>query len=163
MLPLAALIAASIFGQVTVNETMTARYVAPALRTKLYSIRFTIGFLGAATASPLIGFLHEATGSLTAPMLVLAGFGARDLLLRPGLPEPAGGVAAGAVGGRPGGGTGGPPGGMPGAAASPTLPLGGRAAIPQGARSRVSPSMSLPSCCQSSGAWRTTSSPSFTA
>lgn len=76
VLPLAALMAASIFGQVTVNETMTARYVAPALRVKLYSIRFTIGFLGAASASPLIGFLHQATGSLAAPMLVLAGFGA---------------------------------------------------------------------------------------
>ncbi|WP_431267452.1 MFS transporter [Dankookia sp. P2] len=75
VLPLSALIAASVFGQVTVNETMTARYVAPALRTKLYSIRFTIGFLGAAAASPLIGLLHEATGSLTAPMLVLAAFG----------------------------------------------------------------------------------------
>ncbi|MCB4821969.1 MFS transporter [Roseicella aerolata] len=76
VLPLAALIAASVFGQVTVNETMTARYVAPALRTKLYSVRFTIGFLGAAIASPLVGFLHEATGSLAAPMLVLAGFAA---------------------------------------------------------------------------------------
>lgn len=76
VLPLAALMAASIFGQVTVNETMTARYVAPALRVKLYSIRFTIGFLGAAAASPLVGFLHEATGGLAAPMLVLAGFGA---------------------------------------------------------------------------------------
>lgn len=75
VLPLAALMAASIFGQVTVNETMTARYVAPALRTKLYSVRFTLGFLGAASASPLVGFLHEATGSLTLPMLVLAGFG----------------------------------------------------------------------------------------
>ncbi|MBL6455978.1 MFS transporter [Belnapia sp. T6] len=76
VLPLAALMAASVFGQVTVNETMTARYVAPALRVKLYSIRFTIGFLGAAAASPLIGFLHEATGGLSAAMLVLAGFGA---------------------------------------------------------------------------------------
>lgn len=76
VLPLAAVIAAAVFGQVTVNETMTARYVAPALRTKLYSVRFTIGFLGAAAASPMIGFLHEATGSLAAPMLVLAGFAA---------------------------------------------------------------------------------------
>jgi MFS family permease len=76
VLPLAAVMAASIFGQVTVNETMTARYVAPALRVKLYSVRFTIGFLGAATASPLVGFLHEATGNLAAPLVVLAGFGA---------------------------------------------------------------------------------------
>lgn len=74
VLPLAGLIAAAVFGQVTVNETMTARYVAPALRAKLYSVRFTVGFLGAAAASPLVGFLHEATGSLTLAMLVLAGF-----------------------------------------------------------------------------------------
>ncbi|NMJ40958.1 MFS transporter [Roseomonas sp. JC162] len=73
VLPVAGLVAACVFGQVTVNETMTARYVAPALRAKLYSIRFTIGFLGAAIASPLIGMLHEATGSLSVAMLVLAG------------------------------------------------------------------------------------------
>jgi cyanate permease len=90
VLPLAALMAASIFGQVTVNETMTARYVAPALRVKLYSVRFTIGFLGAAVASPLVGFLHEATGNLAAPLLVLAGFGAVTFvcaLMFPNRPE----------------------------------------------------------------------------
>lgn len=75
VLPLAGFVAASVFGQVTVNETMTARYAAPALRAKLYSVRFTVGFLGAAAASPLVGFLHEATGNLSAAMLVLAGFG----------------------------------------------------------------------------------------
>ena len=73
VLPVAGLVAACIFGQVTVNETMTARYVAPALRAKLYSIRFTVGFLGAAIASPLIAFLHEATGSLALSMMVLGG------------------------------------------------------------------------------------------
>ncbi len=76
VLPLSALMAASIFGQVTVNETMTARYVAPALRAKLYSIRFTIGFMGAATASPLVGYLHESSGSVATALLVLAVFGA---------------------------------------------------------------------------------------
>ncbi len=72
VLPVAGLVAGCVFGQVTVNETMTARYVAPELRAKLYSIRFTVGFLGAALASPLIAFLHEATGSLAVAMLVLA-------------------------------------------------------------------------------------------
>lgn len=72
VLPVAGLVAACVFGQVTVNETMTARYVAPQLRAKLYSIRFTIGFMGAAIAAPLVGFLHEATGSLAVAMLVLA-------------------------------------------------------------------------------------------
>lgn len=90
VLPLAALVAAAVFGQVTVNETMTARYVAPALRAKLYSVRFTIGFLGAAAASPLIGFLHKETGSLSAGMLVLAAFAVVILLcalLFPNRPE----------------------------------------------------------------------------
>jgi hypothetical protein len=32
---------------------MMARYVAPALRVKLYSVRFFVGFLGAAAASPV--------------------------------------------------------------------------------------------------------------
>ncbi len=79
VLPLAALLAASIFGQVTVNETMTARYIAPALRVKLYSIRFFVGFLGAAAAAPLIGLLHQATGNLSATIVVLAGFGSVTL------------------------------------------------------------------------------------
>ena len=74
VLPLAGVVAATIFGQVTVNETMTARYISPALRAKMYSIRFFIGFLGAASAAPLVGFLHERTGSLTAAIMVLAGF-----------------------------------------------------------------------------------------
>ena len=75
VLPVAGVAAAAIFGQVTVNETMTARYVAPAVRVKLYSIRFFVGFVGAAAASPLIGWLHDSTGSLSLAMVVLAGFG----------------------------------------------------------------------------------------
>ena len=75
VLPLSALVASAIFGQVTVNETMTARYIAPELRAKMYSIRFTVGFLGAALASPIVGFLHEATGNLALAMVVLSGFG----------------------------------------------------------------------------------------
>lgn len=80
VLPVAGLVAAAIFGQVTVNETMTARYVAPALRAKLYSVRFTVGFMGAALASPLVGFLHQVSGSLALAMLVLAGVAAVTLV-----------------------------------------------------------------------------------
>ncbi|WP_376099285.1 MFS transporter [Roseomonas sp. CCTCC AB2023176] len=79
VLPVAALAAAAIFGQVTVNETMTARYVAPELRAKLYSIRFFVGFVGAAAASPLVGFLHDATGNLALTMIVLAVVGSVTL------------------------------------------------------------------------------------
>jgi MFS family permease len=79
VLPVSALLCASIFGQVTVNETMTARYVAPALRAKLYSIRFSVGFLGAAGASPAVGWLHDWTGGSAAVLGVLGAFAAITL------------------------------------------------------------------------------------
>ena len=72
VLPVAGFAAAVIFGQVTVNESMTARYISPALRARMYSVRFFVGFLGAAAAAPLVGFLHDRTGDLAMVMLVLA-------------------------------------------------------------------------------------------
>lgn len=72
--PVAGLVAAVIFGQVTVNETMTARYISPQMRARMYSVRFFVGFLGSAAAAPLVGLLHERTGNLTLSTLVLAGF-----------------------------------------------------------------------------------------
>jgi MFS family permease len=74
VLPTAGLVAAVIFGQVTVNETMTARYISPAMRTRMYSVRFFVGFLGSAGAAPLVAILYERTGSLAAVTLVLAAF-----------------------------------------------------------------------------------------
>jgi MFS family permease len=79
VLPLAAAVAASIFGQVTVNETMTARYISPALRARIYSVRYFVGFLGAASAAPIVSFLHARTGSVAAVTLVLAVFSAVTL------------------------------------------------------------------------------------
>lgn len=90
VLPVAAVAAAALFGQVTVNETMTARYVAPALRAKLYAIRFFVGFLGAAAASPLIGILHDTFGDLGVTLIVLGAFGTITLacaLFFPDRPE----------------------------------------------------------------------------
>ena len=72
VLPVAGLVAAVIFGQVTVNETMTARYISPQLRARMYSVRFFVAFLGSSLAAPLVGLLHERTGSLAAVTLVLA-------------------------------------------------------------------------------------------
>jgi MFS family permease len=71
-LVLSAVVAAVIFGQVTVNETMTARYISPALRTRMYSVRFFVGFIGAAAAAPMVAWLHERTGSLAPATLVMA-------------------------------------------------------------------------------------------
>jgi MFS family permease len=73
-LPLAAAVAASIFGQVTVNETMAARYISPALRARIYSVRFFVGFLGAAAAAPVVSILYERTGSVAAVTAVLSVF-----------------------------------------------------------------------------------------
>jgi predicted MFS family arabinose efflux permease len=74
VLPLAGAVAASIFGQVTVNETMAARYISPALRARIYSVRFFVGFLGAAASAPIVSLLYERTGSVAAVTLVLAAF-----------------------------------------------------------------------------------------
>lgn len=74
VLPLAGLSAAMIFGQVTVNETMTARYISPALRARMYSVRFFVGFLGAAAAAPLIGLMYDITGNVSLTVLTLAAF-----------------------------------------------------------------------------------------
>ena len=74
VLPLAAVVAASIFGQVTVNETMAARYISPALRARIYSVRFFVGFLGAAASAPVVSLLYERTGSVAAVTMVLSAF-----------------------------------------------------------------------------------------
>jgi MFS family permease len=79
VLPLAGAVAASIFGQVTVNETMAARYISPALRARIYSVRFFVGFLGAAAAAPAVSVLYQHTGSVTAVTMALSAFSAVTL------------------------------------------------------------------------------------
>ena len=74
VLPLAAAVAASVFGQVTVNDTMTARYISPELRARIYSVRFFVGFLGSAAAAPVVSIFYERTGSVAAVTMVLAVF-----------------------------------------------------------------------------------------
>ncbi|MDE2361955.1 MAG: MFS transporter [Hyphomicrobiales bacterium] len=86
-LPLAGLVAAVVFGQVTINETMTARYISPAMRAKIYSLRFFIGFLGGAASAPIVGYLHERTGSLTLVVLCLAVMGLVTLACALGFPD----------------------------------------------------------------------------
>ena len=90
VLPLAGAVAASIFGQVTVNETMAARYISPALRARIYSVRFFVGFLGAAAAAPVVSGLYERTGSVASVTVVLAAFSVVTLgcaLFFPNRPE----------------------------------------------------------------------------
>jgi len=53
---------------------MTARYISPALRARIYSVRYFVGFLGSAAAAPLVSILYERTGSAAAVTTVLAVF-----------------------------------------------------------------------------------------
>ncbi|HTW72925.1 MAG TPA: hypothetical protein VME47_23820, partial [Acetobacteraceae bacterium] len=48
---------------------------SPALRARMYSVRFFVGFLGAAASAPLVAWLYDRTGSLATVTLVMAGFG----------------------------------------------------------------------------------------
>ena len=41
---------------------MTARYISPALRTRMYSVMFFVGFIAAAAAAPMVAWLHQRTG-----------------------------------------------------------------------------------------------------
>ena len=75
-------------------DTMTARYISPELRARIYSVRFFVGFLGSAAAAPVVSIFYERNGSVAAVTMV------RDVGLRALLPEPQGGAGAGAVGGR---------------------------------------------------------------
>lgn len=85
--PVTALLIASVFGQVTVNDAMLARTVPPALRAKAYAVRFFVGFLGAAAASPMVGLLHARTGDMQAALWVLAATGALTALFAIGFPR----------------------------------------------------------------------------
>jgi hypothetical protein len=51
---------------------MAARYISPALRARIYSVRFFVGFLGA--AAPVVSVLYERTGSVAAVTMVLSAF-----------------------------------------------------------------------------------------
>ena len=53
---------------------MNSSNISPALRTRMNSIRFFVGFLGGAAAAPLVGLIHERTGSLATVIIVLAAF-----------------------------------------------------------------------------------------
>jgi predicted PurR-regulated permease PerM len=53
---------------------MTARYISPELRARIYSVRFFVGFLGSAAAAPIVSLFYERNGSLAAVTGVLAIF-----------------------------------------------------------------------------------------
>lgn len=62
LLPSLALAVASIYGQVTVNDLVLARYAPPAWRGRIYAIRFFLIFTMAGPAAWGIGWLYDRGG-----------------------------------------------------------------------------------------------------
>jgi len=64
----------AIFGQITINETMVAKYTTDTWRARAYAVRYFVSFGVSAFAVPLVALLHRA-GGFTLVYQVLAGFG----------------------------------------------------------------------------------------
>jgi MFS family permease len=62
LLPSLALAVAAIYGQVTVNDLVLARYTPPAWRGRIYSVRFFLIFTMAGPAALGIGWLYDRGG-----------------------------------------------------------------------------------------------------
>jgi hypothetical protein len=62
LLPSLALAVAAIYGQVTVNDLVLARYTPPAWRGRIYAIRFFLIFTMAGPAAWGIGWLYDQGG-----------------------------------------------------------------------------------------------------
>jgi len=75
MLALAVGMMFGVFGQVTINDTMVARYTTDEWRARVYAVRYVVSFTASASAIPLVAFLHGRTGEFGLTLMVLAVFG----------------------------------------------------------------------------------------
>jgi MFS family permease len=75
MLALAVTMMFAIFGQITINETMVAKYTSDAWRARAYAVRYFVSFGASACAVKLIAWLHDRTNDFTLTFQVLAVFG----------------------------------------------------------------------------------------
>jgi predicted MFS family arabinose efflux permease len=64
------------FGQVTVNEAMTAKYAPDRLRGRIYAVRYFMSFAVAAFAVSMAAKLHDAAGNFFGTYRILAICGA---------------------------------------------------------------------------------------
>jgi hypothetical protein len=63
-----------VFGQITFNDGMVARYTDAGWQSRVYAVRYLLSFGVAASAIPLVAVMH-AHGGFTALFEVLAIFG----------------------------------------------------------------------------------------
>ncbi len=64
-----------LFGQVTVNDALVARYASAGWRGRIYALRYLLSFTASASALPLVAWLHGGAGGFAATFQVLALFG----------------------------------------------------------------------------------------
>lgn len=69
----------TIFGQVTFNDGMVARYADPHWRARIYALRYLLSFGASASAIPLVAFVHEH-GGFRSLFEILAVFGLMVML-----------------------------------------------------------------------------------
>lgn len=64
----------AIFGQVTINDTMVAKYTTEVWRARAYAVRYLVSFAASAFAVPMVGGLHAVGGfSVLYQVLALLG------------------------------------------------------------------------------------------
>jgi MFS family permease len=73
LLPIAAAMMFSLFGQVTINDAMVARYSNETWRARIYAVRYFVSFAASAAAIPLVRVLHERPEGFAAVLAALAG------------------------------------------------------------------------------------------
>ncbi len=66
----------ALFGQVTINDAMIARYTSDSWRARAFAVRYVMSFSASALAVPLITFFHGRSGNFEAVYTVLAALGA---------------------------------------------------------------------------------------
>jgi MFS family permease len=65
----------AIFGQVTINDTMVAKYTTDKWRSRAYGVRYLMSFGASACSVPLIAYFHEGSGGFESVFKILSVFG----------------------------------------------------------------------------------------
>ena len=87
LLPVAAAMMFSLFGQVTINDAMVARYSNETWRARMYAVRYFVSFAGSAAAIPLVRVLHARPEGFSAVLAVLAGIAVITLIAAASFPH----------------------------------------------------------------------------
>lgn len=62
----------AVFGQVTINDAMVARYSSDAWRARAYAVRYFLSFGVAAGVVPMLSLLHDRSGDFSSSFTILA-------------------------------------------------------------------------------------------